>query len=82
MQVKPGTGVGAYASATIATMISDAGEPGLKNHVVRFGAEWAGLGKAAGARRRAAIIRQLVRWYLRYPGVKLPERPPRPPDVS
>lgn len=41
--------------------------------------EWADLGTVAGARNRTQVIRDLVRWYLRRPGAKLPERPPREP---
>ena len=55
---------------------SRAKETHTTNRVVRLGSEWDELATAAGKRKRAAVIRQLVRWYLRYPGVKLPERPP------
>jgi hypothetical protein len=46
------------------------------NRAVRMRDEWEDLGEAAGERRRTTVITQLVRWYLRYPGAKLPERPP------
>lgn len=36
---------------------------------------WAEFGEAAGERGRAAIIKELIRWYLRKPGAKLPTRP-------
>lgn len=49
------------------------------NRVVRIpDDEWDDFGAAAGTRNRAQVIRDLVRWYLRRPGAKLPERPPRP----
>ena len=38
---------------------------------------WVALGTAAGFRKRSALIRDLIRWWLRIPGAKLPERPPR-----
>jgi hypothetical protein len=69
MQVKLEDGPDAYAPDSL-------GRP-MKNRVVRLGGEWDELADATGRRRRAAVIRQLVQWYLRYPGVKLPERPPR-----
>lgn len=48
------------------------------NRVVRIDdPEWNDLGAAAGERNRAHVIREFVRWYLRRPGAKLPERPPR-----
>lgn len=58
------------------------GEGPTTNRVVRLGDEWEELGEAAGVRKRAEVIRQLVRWYLRYPGSKLPERPPRRPPAE
>jgi hypothetical protein len=38
---------------------------------------WDRLGRLVGDRGRSEIIRALVAWYLREPGAKLPERPPR-----
>ena len=38
---------------------------------------WARLGKLVGNRNRSGVVRALVAWYLREPGAKLPERPPR-----
>jgi hypothetical protein len=38
---------------------------------------WDRLGFLAGDRGRSEAIRALVAWYLREPGAKLPERPPR-----
>lgn len=38
---------------------------------------WLRLGKLVGDRNRSEVIRSLVAWYLREPGAKLPERPPR-----
>lgn len=36
---------------------------------------WVAFGKAVGNRRRAAVIREFMRWYIRDPGAKLPKRP-------
>jgi hypothetical protein len=38
---------------------------------------WDRLGDLVGDRGRSEVIRSLVAWYLREPGAKLPERPPR-----
>jgi hypothetical protein len=78
MQVKPQAKTRAYARATIGSMISRAKDTHTTNRVVRLGEEWDDLGEAAGNRKRAEVIRALVRWYLRYPGAKLPQRPPKP----
>lgn len=46
---------------------------------VRIGDEWYdfdGAAKSLGT-ERAAVIRQLIAWYLREPGAELPERPDR-----
>lgn len=42
--------------------------------------EWNDLGHAAEAAGtdRTAILRDLLQWYLRRPGAKLPARPERP----
>lgn len=39
---------------------------------------WNEAGEATKAERtdRSAIIREFIRWYLRKPGAKLPQRPP------
>ncbi len=37
---------------------------------------WIRLGNLPGV-QRSEVIRTLVAWYLREPGAKLPERPPR-----
>ena len=58
-------------------MVSRAKPTHTINRVVRLDGEWGELAEAAGERKRADVIRQLVRWYLRYPGAKLPVRPPR-----
>jgi hypothetical protein len=63
-------------------MISRAKDTHTTNRVIRIGDEWDELGNVAGQRKRAAVIRQLVRWYLRRPGAKLPERPPLRRDAS
>lgn len=77
MQVKPESGSRAYASASLGDMISRAKETHAPNRVIRMRQEWDELAEVAGKHKRAEVILQLVRWYLRYPGAKLPERPPR-----
>jgi hypothetical protein len=67
----------AYAASSLDPVVSKAKDTHTTNRVVRLGDEWEELGAVAGIRRRAEVIRQLVRWYLRYPGAKLPERPER-----
>jgi len=42
---------------------------------------WDALGAAAGMRKRSALVRDLIRWWLRIPGAKLPPRPPRLPGA-
>lgn len=37
---------------------------------------WDRLGDLYGDRGRSEVIRTLVEWHLRKPGVKMPERPP------
>jgi hypothetical protein len=37
--------------------------------------EWEALGQAVGERHRTRVIRELIRWYLRWPGAKQPDRP-------
>jgi hypothetical protein len=39
--------------------------------------QWGRLGRLIGERNRSGLLRQFVAWYLREPGAKLPERPPR-----
>lgn len=39
--------------------------------------DWDDLKAVVGIRRRAQIVRDLIRWYLRRPGATLPERPTR-----
>lgn len=39
--------------------------------------DWSDLEHVAGKRQRAAVVVQLIRWYLRRPGAKLPDRPPK-----
>lgn len=41
------------------------------------GTKWKQFGAAAGAGKRPEILRAFIDWYLREPGAKLPERPPR-----
>ena len=38
---------------------------------------WDAVGAVVGARKRSALVRDLLRWWLRMPGAKLPPRPPR-----
>lgn len=38
---------------------------------------WGPLGSLVGPTKRSQVIRELVAWYVRKPGAKLPERPPR-----
>jgi len=38
---------------------------------------WKTFGKLVGSRNRSELLRQFVAWYVREPGAKLPERPPR-----
>jgi len=77
MHVKLIDGPDAYAPDSLGPVTSRTRDTHTTNRVVRLGTEWDELAVAAGRRKRAAVIRQLVQWYLRYPGVKLPERPPR-----
>lgn len=64
-------------------MVSRAKDTHTTNRVVRLADEdWDDLGTRAGVRNRAQVIRQLVAWYLRRPGAKLPERPPVPEDKA
>jgi hypothetical protein len=61
-------------------MVSRTKETHTTNRVLRIpDDEWNDLGAAAGVRNRTHVIRDFVRWYLRRPGAKLPERPPREP---
>lgn len=41
------------------------------------GDKWKRFGKAAGAGKRPLVLRAFIDWYLREPGAKLPDRPPR-----
>jgi hypothetical protein len=76
MHVKPEGRPHAYAASSLSLVVSRTKDTHTVNRVVRLGEEWDKLAEVAGARKRAEVIRQLVRWYLRYPGAKLPERPP------
>lgn len=49
----------------------------IRRQVAIADALWDRLGRLAGDRGRSEAIRALVAWYLREPGAKLPERPPR-----
>jgi hypothetical protein len=37
---------------------------------------WAKFGALVGPRDRSELLRQFIRWYVREPGAKLPQRPP------
>lgn len=37
--------------------------------------EWEALGEAVGDRNRTRLVRTFIRWYLRWPGNKQPDRP-------
>jgi metal-responsive CopG/Arc/MetJ family transcriptional regulator len=41
------------------------------------GGLWKKLGALIGDRNRSDLLRSFVAWYVREPGAKLPERPPR-----
>ena len=59
--------------------------PGTQHRSVRISDEdWTDLETATGELRsdRGTVIKQFIRWYLRRPGAKLPERPPRRPVSS
>ena len=49
----------------------------MPNRVIRMDDEWDELAEVAGKHKRAEVIRQFVRWYLRKPGARLPRRPER-----
>jgi hypothetical protein len=38
---------------------------------------WRRFGVLVGAKNRAGLLRDFIRWYMREPKAKLPERPPR-----
>ncbi|MFI6117455.1 hypothetical protein [Kitasatospora sp. NPDC051164] len=64
-------------------MVSRAKDTHTTNRVMRLDDEdWDDLGARAGVRQRAAVVRALIRWYLRRPGAELPERPPAPKDSA
>jgi hypothetical protein len=48
-----------------------------RRQIALAGPLWDRLGHLVGDRGRSEVIRLLVAWYLREPGAKLPERPPR-----
>lgn len=57
-------------------------KPKTKHRSVRINDEdWEGLAVRAPDGDRAAVIKQLVAWYLRRPGAKLPKRPPMTPEA-
>lgn len=76
MQVKTDTGSRAYAPPKIGSVVSRLRDTHAINRVIRLREEWDDLGELVGQRKRGTIIRELVQWYLRYPGAKQPVRPP------
>jgi hypothetical protein len=59
--------------------------PGTQHRSVRVSNEdWTDLETATKglSSDRGTVIKQFIRWYLRRPGAKLPERPPRRPASS
>lgn len=56
-------------------------QPKTPNRAVRVGdEEWASFGEAASAAGtdRTKAINAFIRWYLRQPGAKIPDRPASP----
>lgn len=61
-------------------MVSRIKDSHTTNRVIRLADnDWNGLADAAGERHRAQVIREFIAWYLRRPGARLPERPPKAP---
>jgi hypothetical protein len=57
-------------------------QPGTQHRSVRISdGDWDDAEQATASMNtdRAKVINQFLRWYLRRPGVKLPERPPVKP---
>lgn len=54
-------------------------QPKTPARQIRIGATWYDFDAAAKAMgtERAAVIRELIDWYIREPGAKLPARPDR-----
>jgi hypothetical protein len=75
MQVKPEPTGRAYASAKIAGVVSRLKPTHAINRVIRLREEWDDLGEAVGKGKRAETIRDLIQYFLRYPGAKMPPRP-------
>ena len=60
-------------------------KPGTQHRSVRISDEdWTDLEAATGTlgSDRGTVIKQFIRWYLRRPGAKLPERPERRPPAN
>lgn len=67
--------MGAWTDETMTRMPN---APRTPNRAIRISDDdWADLGKAAQAvgSDRTKVVVQLIRWYLRRPGVKMPTRP-------
>jgi hypothetical protein len=57
-------------------MVSRKKDTHTTNRVVRIpDADWEELGRLAGERNRAHLIREFIAWYLRRPKAMLPKRP-------
>ncbi|MEU0941136.1 hypothetical protein [Embleya sp. NPDC005971] len=58
-------------------------QPKTPHRSVRIsGEDWADLAARAPRGDRAAVLKELLAWYLRRPGAKLPDRPGPPPAAS
>jgi len=76
MHRNSGPGKTAYAAGTLSRVPN---QPKTPNRAVRVdGQVWEDAGQASAAMGtdRTKLINQFLRWYLRRPGAKLPERPP------
>lgn len=57
-------------------MVSRTKDTHTTNRVMRIDDEdWEDLGAVVGDRHRSETVKAFIRWYLRRPGAKLPERP-------
>jgi hypothetical protein len=43
---------------------------------------WDAVGEVVGPRNRSTLVRDLLRWWLRIPGAKMPPRPGQPPVIN
>lgn len=81
MHRNPDTKEAAYATAYAAGTLSRVpNQPKTPNRAIRISDEdWTDLRASADSSGsdRTKVINQFIRWYLRRPGAKLPERPER-----